>query len=180
MAKVTFNKLGLAKNASLKTINYNEQVIEVKQYLPVNEKLALISNVVNSSADNYNFANPLKLSVYTVLGIVETYTNITFTDKQKEDPCKLYDLLVGNGLSSMILSAIPEAELLELFTGIDETVTAVYTHYNSILGILEAINQDYSNLNFDLAQIQKTLEDKNSVGLLQEIIPLMNTTASKD
>jgi hypothetical protein len=30
MAKVTFNKLGLAKNASLKTINYNEQVIEVK------------------------------------------------------------------------------------------------------------------------------------------------------
>jgi hypothetical protein len=80
----------------------------------------------------------------------------------------------------MILSAIPEAELLELFTGIDETVTAVYAHYNSILGILEAINQDYSNLNFDLAQIQKTLEDKNSVGLLQEIIPLMNTTASKD
>ncbi len=176
MAKVTFNKLGLSKDTSIKTINYNGQVIEVKQYLPVNEKLELISNVVNNCGDHYNFANPLKTSVYSVLEIIGFYTNITFTEKQKEDPCKLYDLLVSSGLSTMILSTIPEIELAELLTGIEDTITAIYAHYNSVLGILEAINQDYSNINFDLSNLQTILEDKNNVGFLRELMPLINGT----
>jgi hypothetical protein len=81
MAKLSFTKLGLAQNKAVKTINYNEQVIEIKQYLPVNDKLELISNVINLSADDNNFANPVKVSVFAVLQIIETYTNISFTEK---------------------------------------------------------------------------------------------------
>ena len=42
MAKVTFNKLNLIKNTEIKNIYINENIIEVKQYLPVEEKLELI------------------------------------------------------------------------------------------------------------------------------------------
>jgi hypothetical protein len=59
MAKVSFTKLGLKANQEIKTFNFNEQIIEVKQYLPVNEKLTLISNVINQSIDENNFNNPL-------------------------------------------------------------------------------------------------------------------------
>ena len=76
MAKVSFTKLGLKMNQEVSTIEFNEQVIEVKQYLPINTKLELISNVINMSADENNFANSVKVSIFTTLEILYAYTNI--------------------------------------------------------------------------------------------------------
>ena len=42
MAKLSFNKLGLKINQEIKTANFGDFIIEVKQYLPVNDKLRLI------------------------------------------------------------------------------------------------------------------------------------------
>lgn len=170
MAKIAFGKLGLTKNMSTKIINHNEQNLEIKQYLPVNEKLELISNVINLSADENNFANPMKISVYSVLEIIEKYTNINFTEKQKEDPCKLYDLFVGNGLSTKILSAIPEVELVELLTGIDDSINAVYNYRNSMMGILDIIQGDYNGMNLDVQNLQKAIADPENITLLKDIM----------
>ena len=87
MAKLAFTKLGLKVNDEIKTIEFNEQAVEVKQYLPVNEKLEVIAEVLNNSADDNNFANPVKVDVYTAIAVLEAYTNISFTEKQKENPC---------------------------------------------------------------------------------------------
>ena len=87
MAKVSFTKLGLKKNEEVKTIKFNDIEIEVKQYLPANDKLALIGNVINNSHST-NFANPVLIEVMGSLEIIYAYTNINFTDKQKEDPMK--------------------------------------------------------------------------------------------
>ena len=38
MAKVSFTKLGLKTNQEVKTIEWNEQIIEIKQYLPIEKK----------------------------------------------------------------------------------------------------------------------------------------------
>ena len=78
--KPTFAKMGLKLNTDVTTITIGEQDIEVKQYLPVNEKLMLIGRVINNSADENNFANPIKLDVFTALEIVFTYTNISFEE----------------------------------------------------------------------------------------------------
>ena len=43
MAKISFSKLGLKVNNEIININFNDQVIEVKQYISVNDKLKLIS-----------------------------------------------------------------------------------------------------------------------------------------
>ena len=110
MAKVSFTKLGLKVNQEIKIIEFNEQTIEVKQYLPINTKLEIISNVINASADENNFANPVKISVFTTLEIMYNYTNINFTDKQKEDPTKLYDMIISSGLVAEVVKAIPESE----------------------------------------------------------------------
>jgi hypothetical protein len=81
MAKLAFTKLGLALNKTIKTINYNGQEIEIKQYLPTTEKLELIANVLNAVMDDNYFVNPMKVSVYSVIAIIENYTNISFTPK---------------------------------------------------------------------------------------------------
>ena len=170
MAKLAFSKLGLKPNNEIQYIEFNEQTIEVKQYLPVEEKLELITNVLELSHDSNNFSNPVKVSVYTTLEIIEKYTNVNFTDKQKENPTKLYDLLVGNGFAAAVIKAIPEPEYDEILTGIKQTIKSVYKYQNSILGILDNISQDYSNLNLDATEIQKKLADPNSIELLKGIM----------
>ena len=170
MAKVSFTKLGLKKNEEVGILHINEQDIEVKQYLPINEKLELISSVINSAADENNFSNPVKENVFLTLEILYHYTNINFTDKQKEDPVKLYDLVVSSGLVNKVTDLIPEEELDEVINGVAQSVKAVYTYRNSVLGILESISQDYSNLNLDATEIQQKLADPDNMALLKQVL----------
>ena len=170
MAKVSFTKLGLKKNEEVGILHINEQDIEVKQYLPVNEKLELISSVINSAADENNFSNPVKENVFLTLEILYHYTNINFTDKQKEDPVKLYDLVVSSGLVNKVTDLIPEEDLDEVINGVAQSIKAIYTYKNSVLGILESISQDYSNLNLDATEIQQKLADPDNMALLKQIL----------
>lgn len=170
MAKLAFTKLGLKVNDEIKTIEFNEQVIEVKQYLPVNEKLEVIAEVLNNSADDNNFANPVKVEVFANLEIMYAYTNISFTDKQKEDPTKLYDLLEENGIIAEVIAAIPENEYALLLGWIDETIEAFYTYRNSVMGIMEQISTDYSNLSLDATEIQQKLADPQNLELLKNVM----------
>lgn len=170
MAKIGFTKLGLKQNNEIKTISFNEQVIEVKQYLPVEEKLELITSVLELSHDSNNFSNPVKVSVYTTLQIIEKYTNINFTDKQKENPTKLYDLLIGNGLVSEVINNIPEAEYNEILKGIKDTIESVYKYQNSILGILDTIKTDYSDLDLDITKLQEKLAKVENLELVKDVI----------
>lgn len=170
MAKVSLTKLGLKVNQEIKTITFNEQVIEVKQYLPINDKLELISNVINYSHDDNNFANPVKVSVFTALEIMYAYTNINFTDKQKEDPTKLYDTLISSGLVAEVINIIPQSEYHEIVCGIADSIDAIYTYRNSIMGILDSISTDYSNLNLDAETIRKDLADPNNLALLKDVL----------
>jgi hypothetical protein len=169
MAKLSFTKLGLKANQNIKTIEYNGQIIEVKQYLPVNDKLGLISDVINSAADG-NFANPIKIDVYAAIYIIEAYTNLIFTDKQKEDICKIYDLINGNGLLEEIVSTIPEEEYGTLWSGIKRSINALYDYKNSVLGILEQVSADYSALDYEATDIQKKIADPKNMELLRGVL----------
>ena len=170
MAKVSFTKLGLKKNEEVEILHINEQDIEVKQYLPINEKLELISSVINSAADENNFSNPVKENVFLTLEILYHYTNINFTDKQKEDPVKLYDLVVSSGLVNKVTDLIPEEDLDEVINGVAQSIKAIYTYKNSVLGILESISQDYSGLNLEATEIQQKLSDPNNMALLKQVL----------
>ena len=170
MAKVSFTKLGLKLNQDINNVEYNGQNIEIKQYLPVNKKLELISNVINLSADDNNFANPLKVDIFTTLEIIFNYADITFTEKQKEDPAKLYDILVSTGLAEKIINAIPEEEYCEVICGVKESIDAFYNYRNSVFGILDTISTDYSNLNLDATEIQKKLADPDNLSLVRDVL----------
>ena len=171
MAKVPFTKLGLTKNQNVEIIKWNEQDIEVKQYLPINNKLELVSNVINFAHDgNANYSNPVQVEVYTALEILYAYTNINFTEKQKEDTAKLYDLVTSSGLLATIIKAIPKEEYVSIIKGIRTSINAIYAYQNSVMGILDTVSTDYSNLNLDATTIQKQLSNPENMTLLKEVI----------
>lgn len=170
MAKLAFTKLGLKVNDEIKTVEFNEQIIEVKQYLPVNEKLELIAEVLNNSADDNNFANPVKVDVYTAIAVLEAYTNISFTEKQKENITKLYDTVISTGFYNSVIEVIPYEEMNSLIIAISDTIDAFYCYRNSVMGILENISTDYSNLNLDASVIQQKLADPENMELLRSVL----------
>ena len=170
MAKVAFSKLGVKINQEVKTITWNDQTIEVKQYLPVNNKLELISRVINLSADENNFANPVKVDIYFAIEVIDAYTNISFTEKQKEDVCKLFDGITSTGLFAAIKDAIPAEEYDNLYYDMNGCISAVYHYKNSVMGILENITTDYDNLNLDASVIQQKLADPQNLELLKGVM----------
>ena len=170
MAKVPFSKLNLKKIDKVQVVTINGLEVEVKQYLPVAEKLELIANVLNNSADDNNFANPVKTYVLSHLEIIYAYTNLSFTDKQKEDPAKLYDILDTNGIIDSIILAIPPSEYDNLIEDITSTIDAYYKYKNSALGILETATTDYKNLDLEASDIQKKIADPDNLTLLKDVI----------
>ena len=170
MAKVSFSKLGLKINNEIVNIHFNDQVIEVKQYISVNDKLKLISEVINNTIDEHNFCNPVKVKVYLALGILDYYTNINFTEKQKEDPVKLYDCFQSSKLLHQICDVIPEEEFNDLTEGTWDSINAIYTYNNSAMGIMDNLGKDYSSLNFDATAIQEKLGNAENVEFLKEVL----------
>jgi hypothetical protein len=171
MAKVSFTKLGLKANQEVKIIEWNEQKIEVKQYISVQEKLELISNVINMAHDGVNnYSNPVKVDTFTALEILDYYTNINFTEKQREDLVKIYDLFKGTGLLDAIIKAIPEEEYSSLISGVYRSIEAIYAYHNSVLGILDAIGTDYENLSLDADELKEKLANPEQLGLLRNVL----------
>lgn len=170
MARIAFTKLGLKVDKEIKTIAWGDQEIEIKQYLPVNDKLEMIGRIINNSADDMNFYNVGKIEIFTALELIFTYTNISFTDKQKEDICKLYDLLISSGLYAAVVAEIPKVEREWIEDVTMDTIESIYSYQNSILGILDTVSKDYSNLDLDASKIYGELADPSNLALLKGIM----------
>lgn len=173
MAKISYTKLGVNKEElnKVQTVEYNGQTIEVKQYLPVIEKSELITRVLNNSVDENNgYYNLLKMDMYLALEIVYAYSNISFTEKQKEDPMKLYDMLNASRVLNLIIGLVPEGEFYYLNKTVHEMANNIVAYRNSAMGIMERITTDYSNLDLDASAIQKELADPNNMTLLKDIL----------
>lgn len=175
MAKVPFSKLEVKPNTNIcKPFYYNtkgEEVhYEVKYYLPVNEKLEMITKIINQSTDENGFYNPMRVQIFTVLEVVYAYTNLSFTAKQKEDPFKLYDLLIGAGIFKDVINCIYEDDWQEIQNTIITTIDNIYKYRNSAMGILESVAVDYGNLDLDAKNIQQSLADPNNLALLRDIL----------
>jgi hypothetical protein len=171
MAKVPFTKLKCKINENEIPVQIGEETISVKQYLPVQEKLTLIGNVVEQAHEqDANYSNPVKADVYTELEMVFAYTNISFTDKQKEDLPKLYDMLKSSGVIDMVMKNLPENEINAIFSGVWRSIESIYKYQNSILGILDTISTDYASLDLDASEIQKKIADPQNLELVKNVL----------
>lgn len=168
--KPTFAKLKLSSEVAPVEIEWGDQIIEVKQYLPIQDKLTMISEIINAAADENRFANWGKIEMFKQLYIVYYYTNITFTDKQKEDPVKLYDALVGSGLCAKIEEAIPHTEYWFVDDNLTCLVKDIYKYQYSAYGIMDAMNTDYNNLSFDIEKLTKELGNRENAQFLDEVL----------
>lgn len=136
--KVSYANLKLKVDNSIETFDFNGNQIEVLQYLPIEDKYDLIMITLQKAKEN-GIYNDLKLDMYFALHIVYMYTNLSFTDKQKENEPKIYDTLKSNGFFDKLYPMIPESE------------------YDDLIGSMKQIMQDELEYNTTAAAVIKTL-----------------------
>ena len=105
--KVSYANMKLKLNTDVNTFDFGGQKIEVLKYLPAQDKYDLLMITLQESLENGVY-NEFKLNLYFELNLVYMYTNISFTEKQREDELKLYDNLKSNGFFDLFYQAIDE------------------------------------------------------------------------
>lgn len=168
--KPTYHKLGLKSQININEFEYNEQTISVKDYLPIEDKMNMIADIISDVKDTNPFVNMGKINVFLYLHILYNYTNLQFTEKQKEDPGKLYDSIVTTDFLVQVLKLIPKDEIDFVKYLLNTQIDELYKYNNSIRGILQDVITDYSNLDLDATTIQKKLQDPNNLKLLKGIM----------
>lgn len=175
MAKIPYTKLDCKVDMSTCEIDINGQQISIKNYLPIQEKLEMISDIINgaSATETSGYWNPGKINVFFTLEIMYRYTNINFTDKQKADPVKLYDQIVSSGLYNKVINIIEASELNFINSTLNETLRNIYNYRNSIYGILDVISTDYKDLELDAQAIADKLGNTEDLAFLKDVMTKM-------
>ena len=141
MAKVSYASLKLKTNTDVTTVNFNDTKIEILKYLPIEDKYDLISITLQKALEDTLY-NPLKVDMFFHLHLIYMYTNINFTDKQREDEVKLYDTLYSNGLVDLVLENIDELEYETLSTYLQDTIDQDLTYKTTVAYLLNSFLGD--------------------------------------
>ena len=176
MSKVAFTNLKLKVNSEVNTFQFgeNKTKIEVLKYLPIEDKNDLI-HIALQNAEEDGIYNDILLEMYFNLYIIYFYTNINFTDKQKEDPAKLYDQMQSNGLITSVIEAMYNDEYANLLTSLEVIRDANLTYKNTAGAVLQAIIQDLPRNAAAAAEIVNNWNPENFKEV-QRLAQLANNT----
>ena len=167
--KIFFNDLITNKTIEDKVVKINDKEVIVKQYLPVNQKLSLITNILSILSENvYSFCNTVQMEVLYNIYMIKYYTNIEIADDAS--PADILDTLIKEDILESIMVAIPVKEKLEVHDGMESIIEAAYKYRNSALGIFETISKDYSNLNLDTKEMEENISNPENLALLKDIV----------
>ena len=139
--KVSYANMKLKVDTSVKTFDFKGQKVQVLQYLPAQDKYDLLMITLQKSLENGVY-NEFKLNLYFELNLVYMYTNISFTEKQREDEFKLYDNLKSNGFFELFLQVLNEDEYNELFAQLNAIKEANMRNRTSVGAVIAKLIDD--------------------------------------
>lgn len=173
MAKVSFSSLKLKVKEDIEEIYIGDKKVEVKTYISTEELNDMIQAVVEQATTStiYNdFLGNCILADY----IVMTYTNLSFTDTQKSDLLKLYDILKTNNVIDAVFDAIGSDGMNRILIAYDKIVTEYKKYTYSVKGLTDQILQfapkSASDIteqlkNFDVEKYSQIMEMAQGTGI---------------
>lgn len=163
-----FSDIDTKYKKEFKTFTWCDKEIKVSQYLPIDEKIALIDIALQKSMNN-GMVHPLQLKKYYELGLVYMYTDVIFSDEDRADEAKLYDVLYCSNFINDVIKAIPAREIQTLAEMLKETKIAIEKHKVSVVGIIETLINTIENEIPHIMDMLNNLTPENAQQLLQMI-----------
>lgn len=118
-----------------------ENGIQVKKRISTSDKIDLIQIALQKSEED-NLYNEVKLDCYFHLNIVYLYTDIEFSEEDREDEMELYDILDRNDIINQVIAAIGEDEYDDLRSKLTEMKLEFLSYRNTAAAVLTRIVQD--------------------------------------
>lgn len=139
---MNYKDLNLYTDNDMYFIEVQGKKINIKKYLPINDKKDLVEITLQKAEQADGTYNEILVDMYFNLHLVYLYTDIVFTDEDREDEMKLYDELESSGMLERILNKIPDEE------------------YNVLMDYLKSIREEISSYKHSAAaMVQKLIVD---------------------
>lgn len=120
---------------------YKDMPITVQKYLSMSDKYDLVMITLQKSKEG-GIYNPIKIDMYFHLHLIYMYTNLSFTENQKEDEAKIYDNLKSNGFIDIFLNTIDENEYEDLWSYLNEQMELDMKYNSTIAGVINNFIED--------------------------------------
>ena len=174
MAKISLSKITPEKSMAQKVITINGEEVIVEQYLPIEEKVALVEKVLGYVFDASGMESPIRTEIYFNLEMIRAYTNISITDKMMENAGKTYDLLEVNNIIDTVIEAIPETEYQNVLNYVEGIISRIVTFNYSFVGSMKALLKDYNTADTDVQALVEQLKDVENSEILKHVIQQLN------
>ena len=162
---ISYANMKLKPVTTTHKFEWNGNEIEVLDYLPIEDKYDLIMITLQKSLED-GYYNSIKIDEFFHLHLIYMYTNINFTEKQKEDEHKLYDSLKSNGLIDAFIEQMNEFDYSELFNMLDETKREITDYRRSTSALIQSLITDLPKQ----AEAAKQIVDSFDVEKYQNVI----------
>lgn len=138
---INYSDLGLKRRPDYVYFNHDGQEYSVCQTLSIEDKYDLIEVTLQKSLEG-SLYNLTKLAMYFELNCIYLYSNIIFTEEDRQDEGELYDILKQNGLAGEIMKRIPEKDIEALDAILNLEVKKREKKNLSVSGIVQSVIQD--------------------------------------
>ena len=145
MNKLSLNKLGLSKKQETSQISIGENIVEVLKYLDIATKSGLVNAAVRGAVID-GVVDEILLDAYLHLFIVDHYTNIVLSPKQRENLLETFDIMESNGFFDVVISAMQPNEYEYIFTMAKKLMNNLNQYNQSIVSIVGNTDEIISKL----------------------------------
>lgn len=171
--KTAFSTLKLKTDKTYLEFMFENKPVQVLRYLPVQEKEDIIEVAYQKAIINSNF-NPILFNIYFLLNVVYSYTNLTFTDEQRRDEKKLYDMICSSGLLDIILNNIPESEMTFFEDNIEDYVSQSLVQDYSAVGIFNNVVDSFNTFSKVISDKLSNVDEKTLQALIDALPNFVN------
>lgn len=136
-----YSDIKVSVGTGIKTINFNEQEIAIKQNISTDDLYDLIMITLQESKEGLIY-NPLKLDVFFHVNLVMMITDIKFEAEDRVNKFEIYDVLKNSNLLYSILDAFPVSVYKYIREVIEATVTKMEEYENRATSLISKFITD--------------------------------------
>lgn len=168
----SFEDLQLPTEEITQQVKINDTLIlEVRKYLPIKEKEAVLDFVINNALDQTTGCfSPLRVNVYFALAICQWYGGI---DINMEDVSHVYDALEMNGVVDLIRNAIPQDEIDFMEDLVEDTIADISRYNSSAAGIINNMSDSAENLDEQLNNILDKIKSDDATKAMGKVLDVV-------
>lgn len=116
---VNYEDLKLKRSIDTKVFAWGNTNVIVKKNIPIESKYDIVMITLQQAWED-GYYNPIKLDMHFHLNLVYMYTNLVFTEEQKQDEGLLFDEMENTGFMDKFLENINSDDYKEMQKYIDE------------------------------------------------------------